>query len=136
MLPGLTFYSVQSADDAARLMAGGAPWPLDPTRAHLGPGLYAWGTRAEAQAYEALKLARGANVSVLEFAMPRQQYMGLTTMDLRKMDDVGQNAWLGQHSLIHNLNATPHGFQQVIRGSEMGDEYFFSSEIFNQMRPK
>jgi hypothetical protein len=36
------FFTVQSATDAARLAAGGSPWPTGLQRANLGIGLYAW----------------------------------------------------------------------------------------------
>ena len=64
---GSSFYTVQSAEDAARLAAGGSPWPTTATRAEFGPGVYAWGNADEAAAYAARLQSRGACVSICEF---------------------------------------------------------------------
>src|SRR6267142_4607019 len=46
------FYTVQNEASASRLQSGGIPWPTEPTKAHLGEGLYAWGSRSQAEAYQ------------------------------------------------------------------------------------
>jgi hypothetical protein len=45
------FYTVQNTEDATRLCGDGAPWPTDASRAHLGPGVYSWTSRFDAQKY-------------------------------------------------------------------------------------
>jgi hypothetical protein len=109
-----TFYSVQGEADAVRLAAGGAPWPTGLQRANLGEGLYAWGTRAEAEAYAAGK--QGA--SILEFKMPSGDYSGLKTLDMRLMSDEAATNWLGQYSQYGQ--GLPHGFEHIIRQTGRG----------------
>lgn len=121
-----TFYSVQGEADAARLAAGGAPWPTGLQRANLGEGLYAWGTRAEAEAYAAGK--QGA--SILEFKMPSGDYSGLKTLDMRLMSDEAATNWLGQYSQYGQ--GMPHGFEHIIRQTGRGTEFYFSPTAFGK----
>jgi hypothetical protein len=46
------FYTVQSEEDERRLRGDGTPWPTDPTRAHLGEGIYSWDSRKPAEMYK------------------------------------------------------------------------------------
>lgn len=121
-----TFYSVQSEADAARLAAGGEPWPTGLQRANLGEGLYAWGTRAEAEAYAAGK--EGA--SILELNMSNAEYSGLKSLDMRLMSDDAATAWLEQYSQYGQ--GLPHGFEHIIRQTGAGTEYYFSPTAFGK----
>lgn len=121
-----TFYSVQSEADAARLASGGAPWPTGLQRANLGEGLYAWGTRAEAEAYAAGK--EGARI--LEFNMSNAEYSGLKSLDMRLMSDDAATAWLEQYSQYGQ--GLPHGFEHIIRQTGAGTEYYFSPTAFGK----
>lgn len=58
----VSFFSVQGATDVARLLKRGTPWPTAALRGQWGEGLYAWGTKAEAQAYLDRYLSRDIQI--------------------------------------------------------------------------
>jgi len=124
----LVFYSVQSEADAARLAAGGAPWPTAPTRAALGEGFYAWSTREQAEAYLARLSARGVeNLTIIEASISPSAYEGLATLDLRTLTEAAQEAFYEQ---FHGTLS--HGFEHLIRQTgNSGAEYFFSRDVFS-----
>jgi len=127
----LTFYTVQNEANAARLLAGGAPWPTGVSKSLLGEGLYTWGTRSQAEAYLALLETRGATgLQIIEARIGASQYQSLKMLDLCTLDDAALNAWMDQYSL-YGQGAT-HGLEHVIRQTgNFGPEYFFSKDIFN-----
>jgi RHS repeat-associated protein len=126
----LTFYTVQNEANAARLLAGGGTWPTGVSKSVLGEGLYTWGTRAEAEAYQlTLQTRYGATgLQIMEARIPATQYQGLKLLDLRPLGDDAVNAWMNEYSLYGN--GAPHGLDHVIRQTGMGAEYFFSKYVF------
>src|SRR4051794_289878 len=62
------FYTVQGNSDICRLRANGRPWPEGEFKAHLGPGVYAWGVRQDAEDYKEVKQKRvPVRLQVIEF---------------------------------------------------------------------
>jgi RHS repeat-associated protein len=45
------FFTVQDAENAARLRGDGTPWPTAENRGHYGEGVYSWESRADAERY-------------------------------------------------------------------------------------
>jgi hypothetical protein len=121
---GLTLYSVQSEADAARLASGGAPWPTGLQRANLGEGLYAWGNQADAAAYAANK----PGTVIMQFNMSASDYSSLNKLDMRTMSDEAATEWLNTYSQYGAGQA--HGFDQIIRTTGAGTEYYFSPNAF------
>jgi len=127
MSDDVVFYSIQAEDDAARLLAGGAPWPTGPSRAHLGPGFYAWGDRAAAEAYMAHLGGRGASgMTIVEARFGATDYARMVTRDLTSMTDEAASAWLGQFSGVGEA-----GVDHVIRETgRFGVEHRFGPDAF------
>jgi len=121
---GLTFYSVQSEADAARLASGGTPWPTGLQRANLGEGLYAWGNQADAAAYAANK----PGSVIMQFNMSASDYSSLNTLDMGTMSEDAATEWMSTYSEWGA--AQPHGFDHIIRPTSMGTEYYFSPNAF------
>ena len=128
-----TFYSVQSESSIARLMLGGEPWPVGPTKAHLGEGLYAWGTREEAEAYLKVKSQRGIeeNLKIVKFSLSNRNYDALSKYFIPQ-NEVGEK-WLSVHSSLYG-EGVPHGFQYIRGNTNFGHEHFFSSDIFHLLK--
>ena len=126
-----TFYTVQNEANASRLLSGGAPWPTSATKAHLGEGLYTWGTRAQAEAHLAALEGRGASgLRIMQASIPESQYQALRSIDLRDLSDEAAGAWLGEHSSLFG-QGLPHGLDHVIRNTgNFGPEFFFSKDAF------
>lgn len=134
---GRTFYTVQGEANAGRLLSGGTPWPTAPAKAHLGEGLYTWGSRSQAESYMSLLEGRGASgLRIMEASIPEAQYNALRAMDLRGLGDEAANAWLGRHSSLFGESA-PHGLNHVIRDTgNFGPEFFFSKDAFPLLQLK
>jgi hypothetical protein len=126
-----TFYTVQNEANVARLLSGGTPWPASASRAHLGEGLYTWGSRSQAEAYMSLLEGRGVEgLRIIEASISEAQYHALRALDLRGLGDDAASAWLGRHSLLFGEGA-PHGLDHVIRDTgNFGSEFFFSKDAF------
>ncbi|OCR01844.1 hypothetical protein BCD67_04945 [Oscillatoriales cyanobacterium USR001] len=129
-MPFSTYYSVQSADDAARLASGGEPWPTSPNKAHIGAGLYSWGTRDDAQLYWERLRNRGIDVDILSFRISNSNLKKLRRLDLRPpISDTIVNGWLEIHSSLYG-EGRPHSYQYVIRMTNSGAEHYFSKDVF------
>ena len=126
----LLFYSVQGEAGAARLLAGGAPWPQGVSKSLLGEGFYSWGSRAQAEAYMAHLEARGVTgLRIMEARIGQAEYNGLRSLDLRTMSDDAVNVWMETHSLYGS--GVPHAFHHIIRTTgNFGPEFYFSKEVF------
>lgn len=119
-----TFYTVQSADDAARLAAGGTPWPTSATRAEFGPGIYAWGNADDASSYAAVLESRGACVQVCEFSIDTSN---LRHVDVESLADPA--AFMSKYSQL--WGGTPsHGLDYITRGTQFGTQHYFSPNAF------
>jgi hypothetical protein len=127
------FYSVQSAVDAARLAAGGEPWPTGLRRANLGPGLYAWAARDLVEEYLRLLSERGvAGLRIVVYEIDDVELALLDRIDLTRLSDDEATAWMDEYS--HYGQARPHGKQYVIRNTDMGTEHYFAASIFGMLR--
>jgi RHS repeat-associated protein len=109
-----TFYTVQGPDDAVRLLSGGEPWPLDPHRAHLGPGLYTWDNLEDASKYLAYRSDDFSNLRIMTATIPESNYQSLRTLDMRGMAVERIDEFMDSHSLIFG-EGRPHGYEQIIR---------------------
>jgi hypothetical protein len=136
-IESVTFYSVQSAEDALRLKNGGMPWPTGPTQAHLGPGLYSWATKAEAESYLSLKLRRNANLKleIVELEIEGSTLSKLKSFKVPLNDDLA-DTWLGKYSSLGKGKGLPHGYQYIQGNSGIGTEHYFSSDIFHFFKTK
>ncbi|KMQ61890.1 hypothetical protein ACM40_06085 [Chryseobacterium sp. BLS98] len=131
-----TFYTVQGAEDVARLKSGGIPWPTSPTSAHFGEGLYTWDTRAEAEAYRDLlkKNLPELHLEIMEFKISKGSFNRFKKFEVPLDDDLA-NSWLNKHSSLFG-NGEPHGFQYIKRSSSMGYEHYFDKNVFNKFKLK
>jgi hypothetical protein len=126
------FFSVQSLGDAARLAAGGAPWPTGLQRSNLGLGLYAWETLAEAEAYRQLLTTHGAaGLLILTYVVSDADMAGLTTLDLTFLSDDDVNAWMALYSCYGQGQC--HGLEHVIRQTNHGKEHYFAASVFGKL---
>lgn len=126
-----TYYSVQSAGDAARLAGGGEPWPTSPNKAHIGAGLYSWGTRGDAQLYWERLRNRGIDADILSFQISNSNLKKLRRLDLRPpISDQIVNEWLELHSSLYG-EGRPHNYQYVIRMTNSGAEHYFDKDVFS-----
>jgi hypothetical protein len=125
-----TFYSVQGPEDAARLLHnGGKPWPTGSgpsgsERALLGPGLYAWDTSSQAEAYSQGLASRGAtDLQIIQHSVPESVLNSFRSADMTSMTDDAANALLD--------SSPDHGFQWVRRMTgRYGPENYFSPDVF------
>lgn len=121
---GSTFYTVQSADDAARLASGGTPWPTSATRAEFGPGVYAWGNLDNAASYAAQLEKRGACIQICEFSLDTSQ---LRHVDVDSLADPSD--FMSKYSQL--WGGTPsHGADYITRGTQFGTQHYFSPNAF------
>jgi hypothetical protein len=126
------FYSVQTAADAARLRAGGEPWPTGLQRANLGPGFYAWDNAEDAERYRQLLEGRGvAGLVLVVYEIAEDRLNALRTLDLTRLSDAEVDAWMAQYS--HYGDAQPHDWQRVIRNTDKGTEHYFAPAAFAQL---
>ncbi|MEV7365473.1 polymorphic toxin-type HINT domain-containing protein [Streptomyces sp. NPDC091299] len=122
----IEFHTVQGPDDASRLASGGDPFPTEPHRAHFGPGVYAWGSRAEAEAYAANK----PGAKILSFSIRTEDLAGLNQGHLGEMGDDEATSFMEQYSLLWDGDAS-HGLDYITRPTARGTEHYFSSNIFH-----
>jgi hypothetical protein len=123
-----TFHTVQGADDAARLGSGGHPFPTDPDRAHFGPGVYSWGSEAEAVAYAANK----PGTTIMRFSVANDTLAKLPQAHVGGMTDDAATTFMEQNSLLWGGNAG-HGLGYISRPTARGTEHYFSSNVFEEL---
>lgn len=130
----VSFFSVQSEENATRLLAGGEPWPIGPSKAHLGPGLYSWGTKAEAQAYlnSFTKYSPGLNLKIMEFSVSKMTLSNLKYFEV-PMNDAIANKWLAKYSSLYG-EGLPHGYDYIKRSTGMGMEHYFTPRAFSNFK--
>jgi hypothetical protein len=127
------FYSVQSEQDAARLAAGGLPWPAGLQRANLGIGFYAWDSFEAAAHYRNRLQRHGAtDLQVVVYEMSDDDLLELNMLDLRQLPDKEVNAWMDRHSQYGQ--AEPHDWEYIIRYTDLGAEHYFAAAIFAKLR--
>ena len=129
----MRYYSVQSPNDAARLRAGGDPWPVGLRWANLGPGLYAWADPNDAERYRAHLQQRGAvDLVVVTYEISDDDLPRLGKQDLTQLSDEDLAVWLEQYSEYGD--GEPHGYEYVVRSTGMGTEHYFASSVFQRLR--
>ncbi len=128
------FYTVQNTEDVLRLRGHGTPWPTDPTRAHLGGGVYAWGNRADAQRYmNNLSRMGVTGLKIIPFRVSHQSLRSFRRLDVDAL--ANPEAWMARYSLL--WGGTPeHSFEYIQRGTAIGVEHFFDQSIFRHLRFK
>jgi len=135
-IPTNIFFTVQSEEDAARLISGGGIWPTGPTRAHLGPGVYAWGSNAEASTYLTKLTSSGvtSNLKIIQLEINSAKLSQLRSFVV-PTEDAAANAWLLKYSSLFGSGESS-GYQYIQRSSGMGTEHYFSADMFNQFKIK
>ncbi|MEU4385346.1 RHS repeat-associated core domain-containing protein [Promicromonospora sp. NPDC023805] len=123
------FFTVQGPHDAARLASGGQPFPTDPFKAHLGPGVYSWGSKAEAVAYAANK----SGTTIMRFSVNNRDLAGMSQAHVGRMTDRAAAEFVERHSSIYGDGAR-HGLGYISRPTSKGTEHFFSADVFNLLR--
>jgi hypothetical protein len=112
------------------------PWPGGMSRANLGPGVYAWGDLAKATQYQerlaarALEEGRALETEILTMRISSSEMKAMKTLDLRRLSDKDAARWLDEYSQYGN--GLDHGYEHVIRGAGLGDEFYFSSTLFRK----
>lgn len=131
------FYTVQSHDSAERLRTRGTPWPTDPSRANLGPGVYSWKRREDAILYLRRKMARGEDVVIVRFWVAHCFLRRFKCLDLAQLTD--PQAWLSTHGALFTEDEQqplPHGKHYIQRPTGLrGDgppavEHYFQNTVF------
>jgi len=129
-----SFYSVQSKGRIEQLLGGGEPWPNKPTEVHFGEGLYTWSSLDDAENYLTWLKKRpwvdDTELNIIEVNISRTNYNDFHTMDLRKLFDDAQDDWLSKYSALGNALPELHGYDHIIRGAGIGDEFFFFKKYF------
>ncbi|GKX52733.1 hypothetical protein [Budvicia aquatica] len=69
-------------------------------------------------------------LNIIEVNISNSIYNNLNTMDVRKLSESAQNDWLSKYSALGNSNPELHGYDHVIRGAGIGDEFFFQKTYF------
>jgi len=127
------FFSVQTPHDAARLAAGGVPWPTGLQRANLGPGFYGWGTRREDEQYQQVLEQHGAsNLEIVTYEISDEKLATMKHLDLTRLTDDEVMHWMDRYSQYGTGEA--HDWEYVIRGTDKGTEYYFAASIFTQLQ--
>ncbi len=129
------FFTVQDAENAARLRGPGEPWPQQPDRAALGEGVYAWADRAEAEDYRRSLVAIVDELPELEivlFRVPSTVLSAFQQLHLDLLSDAETEEWLARYSLL--WGGTPdHGLEYLQRGTQFGAEHFFARSVFHHL---
>jgi hypothetical protein len=126
------FYTVQGPDDATRLRSTGEPWPAEPDRAHLGPGVYAWKYLSEAESYrQSPALRQRPDLLIILFGIKNSDLDSFSHFDV----DLAPNpdAWLDRYSALRG-GTSDHGYQYVTRGTQYGTEHYFHKSVFPFLR--
>lgn len=126
-----TFHTVQNPVDAARLRGTGEPWPTSPTRAQFGPGVYAWGSRSEAEAYAGALTRHGAtDLEIVPFNVSNGDLAGFRSVNVDSLAD--PDAFMSKYSSLYG-EGLAHEYQYITRGTNFGVEHFFDRSVFGQL---
>ena len=126
------FFTVQDPADAQRLRTTGAPWPEDPLRARWGPGVYAWATRAEAEAYQAVL---NGPTEILKFSISIRDLMRLPQLHIGKLPSDVATQWTNTHDRIYG-EGRPHPYLYVSGPTTRFGftEHYFHSSVWPLLR--
>lgn len=123
---------MQGPNSAARLRAGGEPWPTTDSRAALGPGVYSFDSPASAEAYANVLASHGrANLEIMPFNVSES---GLASMRSINIDNLpNPEDFLSKYSQLWG-GIPNHGYDWIMRGTQFGTENFFSKSVFQLLR--
>lgn len=131
------FYTVQNPQDEKRLRRGGTPWPTEDTRAHFGPGVYAWKYASDARKYRRMLLPQVPNLRILRFMVLRRRVLSMVGINVDALPD--PDGWMRQHSLLGSSMSLPHGAQYIrrhtgiSRAEDTAVEHYFASSVFSSL---
>ncbi len=139
-----SFYSVQSDRGVKLLLHKEGDWPLTPTKAHLGPGVYAWDSEEAAERYkeniirnlqtngEVVRPLRVVRITFSESSLQRFRPFDVDLLDNFRADAADE--WMNHHSSLWTTNARKHGHLYVIRGvsRDLGREHYFRPECLQE----
>lgn len=140
----VSFYTVQGKKGIKRLMQGEGDWPLSPTRAHLGHGLYAWDNIKSAEQYRdnLIKniISNGEpkpKLFIIQISFSKRSLRDFAPFDVDLLDNFkvgGASEWMERHSSLWTRNAKEHDYKYIIRGvSEyLGREHYFQPECLEE----
>ncbi|MCZ9346616.1 RHS domain-containing protein, partial [Streptomyces sp. TRM76130] len=128
--PYQEFHTVQGRGDAERLRNGGEPWPTEDIRGQYGEGVYSWGSEDEAVRYAERLRNRGADVEILKFKVKDSDFDGLRKADIVNMPPSDAEAFMDRHSRLYG-SGEPHEYEYIRGHTGMGDEHFFSRQVFH-----
>ncbi|MGP3918661.1 RHS repeat domain-containing protein [Nonomuraea sp. 10N515B] len=128
----ITFYTVQGEKDESRLRSsGGEPWPTEPNKAHFGPGVYAWGSKEDAERYLALLSRRYKGLRIVSFSFRRSLFIKLKKA---RLSPDNEEEFVAKYSSLYG-EGLPHDYDYISRGTGMGQtEHFFSSRIYGLLK--
>jgi hypothetical protein len=90
-----------------------------------------WGEASPGQ----VRLLEGhgaTGLRVMEATIGEAEYQGLRTLDLRGYTDEAVNAWMDVYSRYGQ--GLSHSYQHIIRPTDIGDEFYFSKDVFHLSR--
>ena len=128
---------VQNQEDVSRLWREGTPFPTVDTRAHFGPGVYAWSRLTDAEEYHTLRQRKVVEaLQIIEFRVWNYCLRRFRQLDVNSIPEPEIDAWINRHSLLGEGPFEPHGYQYLKRAvgfREVGDpavEHYFHSSVF------
>ncbi|MFF3380105.1 DUF6531 domain-containing protein [Streptomyces sp. NPDC002680] len=128
------FYTVQDAENAARLRGDGTPWPTAENRGHYGEGVYSWESRVEADRYAERLRSRGADVEVMPFRVSASDFSNMKKIDLHEIGEDAATEFAEKHSRLWGDGA-PHDYDYVRAPTGMGQaENIFSKSVFHLLK--
>lgn len=139
-IKAVSFYTVLGKRGLKRIMHGKGDWPISPTKAHLGPGLYAWNNLETAQRYKRnLTKTIMSNdepepkLFIVRITFSETSIKKFKPFDVDLLDNFkvqGAQEWMDKHSSLWTKRAKKHDYKYVIRGvsKDLGKEHYFIPE--------
>ncbi|MEU6906693.1 DUF6531 domain-containing protein [Streptomyces coeruleorubidus] len=128
------FFTVQDAENAARLRGDGTPWPTAENRGHYGEGVYSWESRADAERYAERLRGRGAEVEVMPFRVSAEDFTNMKKIDLHEIGEDAATEFADKHSRLWG-DGLPHDYDYVRAPTGMGQaENIFSKSVFHLLK--
>jgi len=140
----VSFYTVQDKQGVKRTMHGEGDWPLSPTKAHLGPGVYAWDNIEAAERYRNNIIENAVRnnepkpkLFIMRITFSRSSLKKFNPFDVDLLDNFkisGAQEWMERHSLLWMQNAKRHGYKYIIRGvsAGLGKEHYFRPDCLEE----
>ncbi len=95
--------------------------------------MYAWSTKAEAEAYLKVKQASvSTKLDVYSFSIKRSDLVGFNKFTV-PLDDALANHFLSKYSSLYG-QGLPHGFDYIIRNTGMGLEHYFAESVMHYIK--